>query len=308
MGYLKNIIKKYSVFHKNSEVDILIFSAPRSGSTWLFELIAGNSKGKNISEPFDLRNSQVSKNLNTTDWKYLIDQSNKKTISSYLRNLSKGHLSFKNPPPFSKYYKSIVNFSVIKMLHGGETMVKELKEALNAKTAYLVRHPIPVSLSRKELPRLKSFIEFEPFKLTSKQKEFALNIFNSGSHFEKAVLDWCFQNKLALDSHDLYDIKITYEDLVLNPLPIIKEMESKALINNVEAVYSKLSTPSVNSYKSNNERKEILERKDNNQEKLVTSWLDKVDDNKIRKTQEILDAFEIEAYKANSPYPVILSK
>lgn len=305
MYKLKNFLKRITIFHSNRDKkNILIFSSPRSGSTWLLELIVNHSKGKSIGEPFDLRRPLVRKNLNVSNWEYLIKIKNIEEISDYLNKIANGELSFKNPPPFSKYHKFIVDHSVIKILHGGETMIEELGDKLNAKIVYLVRHPIPVSISRKELPRLKSFVESDDFKLTAFQKKISKEIFNNGSQMQKAILDWCYQNYLTLSNNKNNWLIISYEQMVLDPESVIKELNKREIITEeLGKVYKSLQSPSKNTYQSSVERKKLLKNKESDPKELIKNWLSKVDENQINQVQEILDVFNIDLYKANSPFP-----
>lgn len=304
MYILKNLIKAITIFHlKEKEKDILLFSTPRSGSTWLLELIISHSKGKSIGEPFNLRRPLVQKYLKASNWEYLNKIENINEISRYLQNISNGNLSFNNPPIFSNLHNFIVDHSVFKILHGCENMMDELGKLLDAKIIFLLRHPIPVSLSRKELPRLKSFIENDNFAITETQKKFSKSIFLNGSNIEKSVLDWCFQNTLALRNKNSNWMTITYEQMVLNPKPIIEELEKRRIINNSNEIGKSLTKLSLTTSQSEDERKYLLEDKNKNAIKIITKWVDKVDEKQISQVQRVLDVFEIDVYKANSPFP-----
>ena len=60
LEYVKRIIENNNNIHKpDGRPNVLLFSTPRSGSTWLMELILTQSGFKPCDEPFDLRQRHV---------------------------------------------------------------------------------------------------------------------------------------------------------------------------------------------------------------------------------------------------------
>ncbi|MGH8501120.1 MAG: hypothetical protein ACREVE_01355, partial [Gammaproteobacteria bacterium] len=63
------LIKYLCNFHRQgSKPNIFIFSTPRSGSTWLMELMLTQRGFKSCSEPFNLRFTEVATTLGIYDW------------------------------------------------------------------------------------------------------------------------------------------------------------------------------------------------------------------------------------------------
>ena len=200
-------VKLYSSLHiPNGDKNIFLFSTPRSGSTWLTELISTQPQFKMVKEPFNIRKDYVRENLGISTWEDLLLHENEGSIYNYINSFIKNtykDLRLKRPKPFSPLWKPITNRIIFKILFAGEQNFNWYKDNFNGEIIYLLRHPIPVALSREVQPRLTSFMNtpfIECFNLA--QRELALEIIKSNDKFKKAILDWCFQNALPLKSLD----------------------------------------------------------------------------------------------------------
>ncbi len=68
--YLLNIVSNVHI--QGEKKNIFIFSTPRSGSTWLMEIIASQSGFKFYDEPFNIRRENVQKAGYFSDWDELL--------------------------------------------------------------------------------------------------------------------------------------------------------------------------------------------------------------------------------------------
>ena len=117
---LKSIIKKISNYHRPSDnKNIFLFTMPRSGSTWLMELLSSQPSIKYCNEPLYLNNALVKKYLKIENWEDLHDETKLEIIYSYFKKLNTGKLGFLNPNPFGDYYRPLTNRIVFKIIHGG---------------------------------------------------------------------------------------------------------------------------------------------------------------------------------------------
>lgn len=133
---------------------------PRSGSTWLMEMLSNQPKMISCNEPFDLRNYFNHRILKTNDWNDLYTYPGSLELCiNHLKGFERGHFlyGYKNPAQFEKNYSPFSNRIVFKILHACEDNIYLIQNRFNSKIIILLRHPIPVSLSRKELPQLKTF-------------------------------------------------------------------------------------------------------------------------------------------------------
>ena len=72
---LTQFLRSYTNLHiKGSSENVFIFSTPRSGSTWLMELIWTQKGFKYCNEPLDLRNKLLRSKLGFDSWNQLYEE------------------------------------------------------------------------------------------------------------------------------------------------------------------------------------------------------------------------------------------
>ena len=66
---IKDIVKPMSNVHRpDGRPNVFLFSTPRSGSTWLMELIWTQPGFKYVNQPLSLLNPRVRRHLGISDW------------------------------------------------------------------------------------------------------------------------------------------------------------------------------------------------------------------------------------------------
>lgn len=302
-------IKKFSNYHKPSDLpNIFIFSSPRSGSEWLMNIIASQPGIKHCSEIFNLRRPVNCWYLGINNWNELYEEKNKEDFINKLKlqingNFNSGSV---NPRPFNKFYSYFTNRIVFKIHFGGEDIVNVFKDRLNGKIVYLLRHPIPVSISRKVLPKLKTYIEsdFNNY-LTNKEITFAKSLVNEGDPLKCAVLDWCLQNKAIINQIKKDWIIVTYEQLVVDPLPIINLLMTALSLTNQEKMINNLFLPSKTVYEKESKIKHQIMKSKIYKDKLILleKWKEEINNDTEKELMDILKIFKIDYYKYNDIMP-----
>lgn len=259
---IKKLIKTLNssippLYIKGKEKNIFLFSTPRSGSTWLLELLVREKGMSYCFEPFDIRSSSVKNKLNDIgffSWNDLYTDEYSNKLFSY-KVLKNGYLYGRNPMPLelkrwktgllSKEYRFFSNRLVFKILHAFEHRIDWFEDNLNGEILYLLRHPISVSLSRTVAPRIETFLESDYSKHFSKKilKKSKL-IFENGDKLEIKVLSWCFQNAVPLKNKKNSWTLITYEQLKSEPEIVIDYMSSKLKLKSKGALKSNLNIAS----------------------------------------------------------------
>ena len=133
---LRDAVRRFSNVHiPSNRPNVCILSSPRSGSTWLLELILTQRGFKPCNEPFNIRNTAVSQRLGLTKWEDLYSDSHVDTMESYLKTFLQNDNSaaFKNLRPGERYYRPFTNRIAFKILHAGEHRVDWLQRTLNAR-------------------------------------------------------------------------------------------------------------------------------------------------------------------------------
>ena len=286
--------------------NVFVFTTPRSGSTWLMELIQTQPRFKQCSEPLNLRVDGVARRLGISDWEALYQDANWPRVRAYFRGLCDGLIRFLNPSPFSEYYRPFTSRVVAKILHGGESRMVELAEACNARIVLLLRHPIPVSLSREVTPRLEAFLTSDyRHHFSEDEIQFAWEVVREGSDLEKGVLDWCLQNAVPLRNVREDWVVLSYEELVLAPEPVLSLLAERLQLEDLGLIESSLLKPSATVRKSDAVTADFLKgpRAGDASWWLVTKWREKVGEEEEKTAMRILERFGLEQYRFGDVLP-----
>jgi len=285
--------------------DIFLLATARGGSTWMMEIIASQPGIKFYDEPVNIRRLNVQRTRLFRDWIDLMpDGGRNEDIIQFFKDLQRNRYGILNPLPFRRDHRFLTDRIVFK-LHALEHMMNDLKEQCQGQVVYLLRHPIPTSLSRHEFPRLDRFLlscHIRDGLLDNHQANEAWNIYCKGSKLEKGVLSWCFENLIPLRHTDRSDwLTLTYEELLINPEKLCVTLASFLDLTHVDLMLRALNTPAANIKMSKQDTFTILNEQDERKRRrnLVTKWKAKVTDSDERKCTDILSLFGIDAYLQN---------
>lgn len=297
---LKQAVKSMSNIHRaDGRPNVFLFSTPRSGSTWLMELIWTQPAFKYCNQPLSLFNPLVREHLGTDRWKALYERGSTAMLERYFREICEGRLRFANPNPLRGHYRLVTHRIVFKEIHGCADRINWFRDTFNARIAYLIRHPIAVAISSEQFPMLDAFLETAyRDHFSHEQLAFADRIATSGTPLELGVLSWCLQNSVPLrDASDDWAI-VTYEQLVVDPAPVIDELAVKLELPAPDRIRDALTVPSVNvKIKSSEETRRLLyEATADRRPDLVDKWRRKVDANQEARAMEIVSRFELDVY------------
>jgi hypothetical protein len=296
-----------SVYRPSGLPHVFLFTMPRSGSTWLMELIWSQPGFKAVNEPLDLRNQVVRMHLGLADWEELQSDAALPLLQRYIEGYCANKVHATEPAPWlNKYYKPVTERIVFKVIHGGESRVNWFRDTFNGKIVFFLRHPIAVSLSHQMFPRLESFVSSDYSRFFSPaQLDLAKTIIEDGSKLQKGVLDWCFQNALPLRDRQSDWAVLTYEQLVLQPQPAIDYLAEKLLLPDRARMIKLLDEASGVKRKSDAETKKLLTESasESKRQRLVSKWKSRVSDQEEAEAMAILEVFGIDAYAAGSFLP-----
>lgn len=303
---LKKNVRAYANKHTpGSKSNVFIFSSPRSGSTWLMELIRTQPGFKSCEEPLNLRNPDVGQHLGLTDWDQLYDENAANYFHTYFEGFCNGTMRFMNGNPLKAHHRFGTNRIVFKILHGGEDRIGWFAEQFNGRILLLLRHPLAVTISRESYPRLNTFLNSDYQKhLTTVQKQLSLDIIQNGTLLEKGVLSWCLQNAIPLNHATDDWVILTYEQLVLDPAPLIHHVAKMADLPNPERMLTQLHQPSASYRKSDEETRTLLAAEQpQNRQKMVNKWRKKVDKEAGVTAMQILSQFNLSIYSYEEDLP-----
>jgi hypothetical protein len=305
-----------NIHRPSGDPDVFIFAAARSGSTLLQDLILTQPGFKPCTSTFDLRVSSVARHLakvGINEWADLYTDEATEAIAAYIRGISAGRIHLHNPVFFRNHFRLITRRVAFKILDACEDRIPWFQDTFNCRIVYLIRHPIPVSISRRQLPRLEVFVT-SPYRrhFTRDQLDFAGKIIASGSGMQRAVLDWCFQNSVPLrNMTDSWTI-VSYEQLVLDPRPVVETLCARLGLPHPSRMLGRSYRPSSSTEQSERATRQALKQRahqrneregDGLNQWLVERWRQKIDSDEERQLMEILDVFQLDTYRHGSSLP-----
>jgi sulfotransferase family protein len=304
---VKRGLKAASNVHRpDGRPNVLLYSTPRSGSTWLMELIWSQPGFKTCNQPFYLEHPAVRRHLGIDDWNELYGAGATDTLRSYLEAICAGRIGFTNPNPLRRYYRPISHRIVFKEIHAPGDRVNWICDTCNARVVYLVRHPIAVTISSERWPTLPALMHSDYRRhFTSEQLAEAERIAERGSDLDRGVLMWAMHNAVPLREATGDWTIVSYEQLVLDPEPVIRELAMKLDLPEPNRMRERLGVPSVNvQFKSTDETRRVLKAGGADKRPfLVEKWRKKVGRDDEARMMAILAMFGIELYRDDDVLP-----
>ncbi len=303
-------LKSFSNYHTRSDKkDIFLFATPRGGSTWVMEILASQTALKYYDEPFNVRRMNVQKTKLFQSWQDIMPESNNtETIITYIQSLQNNNYKFMNPPPFRKHHRFYTNRSIFK-IHEIEHLVNEIQTQCNGSIVYLLRHPIPTTLSRNVYPRLELFINSKYYQdnyISSDQLKEIKKIYSKGNDLQKGIVSWCYENLIPLKYAKNDDwLFVSYEEILLNSEKSCKSMADYLKFDDINKMMEAINIPSTNIKMSNTDTLKIMQSRDNVERKkaLVTKWKNKISTDDERACFDILGLFDLDVYSFNRYIP-----
>ena len=156
---LSRVLAPFGNVHRQGSLpDIFIFSAPRTGSTFLMEVLGAQPGMKTINEPFSMNYPHARRELGVDNWPDAVMLPNRREVyARYVDRLQRAQIKdFKTPfwTPNGRYYTTR---NTLKILHAGEDMIPWFEERFHCLILLLIRHPIPTVLSHRTHPRVDYF-------------------------------------------------------------------------------------------------------------------------------------------------------
>lgn len=290
--------------HKPSgKLSVLIFSLPRSGSTWLQELIWSQPEFKYVNEPLNLKGAWLQNKSGINGFKELYSEQVRDKLITYFKGFISGKHHFMNPNPLRKNSRFFTSRIVFKVIHGGEVYINDIAQSTNSKIVYLLRNPIAVALSRKQIPRTEELTsDFVLSRFTLEEQKFAKEIISTGSDMKKKIMLWCIQNKLALQHRNSNWLVISYEQLTYYPEKVLADVAAHCELPNLEAMIKRVNIPSAVSTQSEGDSVRLMQEDNDNRKRLINSWRSKVSDEEMRSYFDICSKMNIGIYKEDSDF------
>ena len=119
------------------------------------------------------------------------------------------------------------------------------------------------------------------------------------------MLDWCLQNSLPWKKRqDDWNI-ITYEQLVIQPEPVVSHLTKTLQLNNPENIRRQLASMSRTTKKSTKENRRTLEKLKSQGDRslIIKKWKKKIAPAEEERLMETLSVFNMDLYKSGEILP-----
>ena len=302
----KLLVKSLSSLQLPTRGDnIFLFSTPRSGSTWLSEMILSQPGFRDCDQPLDVRNVYVREKLGIATWDELHDRRADHALKPYLQAICAGRI--RGLATLGSHHRLISCRLVFKIQNGWQERIAWMQESFGGRVVLLLRHPIAVTLSRQQFPRLNAFLDSDyAHQFGDEALAMARRIVAEGSRFEQGILHWCFENALPLRQYQSDPTKpdwtvLTYEQLVSDPERIVPLLADVLDLPDPAAIMGQISKPSRTTSKSSAEAKTMVES--DNRRHLISKWRKAASEEDERRAFEIVEAFGIDAYRPGEMMP-----
>ncbi len=294
-------------YHQGKEKNILLFASRRGGSSILSQLLSANPFIRDVDQPFD--NNQKHNTVSRIRIAHLpnkplsqfssLTEADKAIVIPYVNKLLSGHL-----PELGKYVYA--NRTVLKIVNAS-AIIDFLGTHFPTDVVYLARHPISQSLSviRNQWQiTAEAYLDDEEFVqryLTAPQHSVGKDIMNSGNYLEQAVLNWCLENLVPLYHSQIKKFTVTYEELVVNPTPLLSDLNAQFKISQIEKLQQIVEKPSRSSAYS--DKATVASIKAGRKMDLISKWTKQLAAQDTQKVQRILDTYQIDCYNAYEVLP-----
>jgi len=291
---------------------IILTSEPRSGSTWLMEVIADLLGCVVNWEPLHVDKGIVPKNYKLGERPFIKTSDNTESLKSLFEDM----LTFKKYSVWTTQHIAIRNllnrkYVLTKFVRANNLLPWFTSSlALEHKPILLLRHPITTCSSQlKNFQRLTGASLSQPYrdeKLYSPPDCINNDRYIEHQHYvnslqtplERQIALWCINNYEVLNHPDREKwITVYYEHLMLNP-----GEELNALFKKLNLSFAMQDADNVDFRKPS--RTNFLKEYNRNPTVQLESFLESFDEAYLQKIQDILDYFEIANYAAFDAYPI----
>jgi len=289
--------------HFNPEDHIIISSYPRSGSTWIAELISQIPGSALLWEPLHLRKSSVFADMGF-GWRQHIPESEEwMEAQQAFEALFTGELlnhwmsSRTFPLKFCRADRMVIKFVRANGLLPWLTRQFDFSN----KPIYLIRHPFAVVASQmKEGSWDEAFKQYSIPSMPHNEiyRKHASYLSSLNTQQEILVADWCINNKVVLDNdrHGRDWIAIHYEQLLMKPKLVLQSIFDRWKRPLPEGIFQGLQRASSTTVESTFQESVRAQ---------LGKWQHSFDPGKRKRLQGVLNHFEVDIYSQERLLPAL---
>jgi len=296
-----NVLKLFKKFDPQKQ--ILIFSDPRGGSTWLTEMIHTIPYTAIIWEPFNIHEVKIVRKLGFGWRQYIPEEQQWPEATQVINKILAGKVINEWTMLNAELFNYLQAKQLIIKICRGNMLLPWITSQINFTYTplYLVRHPFAVVVSQMkqggwDYPFRKFEVPPIPFNQIYKDHEDFLSSLDTKEEILTAF--WCLTNQIQLNhSKNNQDwITLYYENLVVNPQKEIQQIFQRWKIRipeRIEQVFRKKSW--TTSDKINVNVPEIQ----------LSRWKEELNPFQKKRMSRVLDYFNIIVYDPDDVFPIL---
>lgn len=268
---------------------LIISGSPRSGTTWLGELLSTIPNSIMLFEPLHLKRNPRSKEYGFKWRTYISPESKNRMEKLFFEELFKcKHLNswITREAPVHKLFN--VEYLIFKFVRAN-LLLNWLKNNFPIKKPILIiRHPCAVVSSQL---RLKQFSKLKDLYVSDKFYEDFPTLLNTlknyGTYEELLSARWCQENYAPLATNKSSFLLITYENLLINPREEIKKIFNAWDIEIPDIIYEKFSDSSSTTHRNINHQ---------NKTEVLGTWRKVLKDDQRKNILKVVRDFGMDFY------------
>lgn len=309
---LRSPLARFATVHRPGQLaDVAVVSSPRSGSTWLMEMIATQPGMKYINEPDHKALLERHHALRIAPrWLWLsLTRREKQDLAHYLLDDRRSGL-FGPVNPLEGIHSWRTNRRALKLIR--MTALVEWLDALGFETVYLLRHPIPQAQScmhRRHRILLDDFLADPRFLqyLNTDIISYVRRVSSDGDQMLQYVTQWCLENIVALNSPlaGRGFALTTHELLTAEPTAEMQRLAQVLDLERVDLLLARVAEPSRTTDSSSDAMLQSIRARDPS--RLLDLWRRDLPPSEERRLLEPLGVFGISIYTCGEIMPDVPS-
>lgn len=295
---------------------ICLFCTRRGGSTWLMETIAANRGMLPLNQPVEILTPNLTpyqfRRLPKFDRGQIVhpDADQMEELRAYIDDLMAGQIRVNAPHNFWKKGFRFRTDRLLLKIVGAKPMMDWFDTSYDIDVVYLVRHPVPQSLScvrnawgttTRAYTRNDWFVD-EVIRDPG-LRDFAEERDRNGSPLERMVVNWVVENlyPLRVLAHRPEWQALSYEECVIDQERILASISERLQLNGVESMRRASAQASRSSGLSS--AKSLSAIRGGDRQAQVAGWMDQINDDEAASVSGVLDRFGVSLYSISSPMP-----
>lgn len=293
-----------------------LFCSRRGGSTWLMEIIGANRGVLPLNQPVEAFTPNLTPyqyaRLPAFDRGVIVhpDAEEEAELKAYTDELLAGRMRVNAPHRFWRRDFSFRTDRLLLKIIDAKPMMDWFDTHYDLDIVYLVRHPVPQSLScirngwgtsTKAYLRNEWFVEeviADPAAV-----DMARRLADQGTDLERMVLNWTVENLYPLKvlADRPHWLALSYEETVLDPEGAFAQVSDRLSLTDTDRMRRAAARASASSGLSQRETLAAIAARDEDQ--MVDRWREQISESDRADVSRILATFGVTLYSADSATP-----